>query len=463
MTDAHVRDAEDNERPFSLYGITDELVRQVHDALEEGRTNDAVALVAPLHAADMADLLEQLPGSERDILVESLGASLEAETYTHLDEAVRENIIENIDNASLASVVVELEHDDAVDFIENLEASDQQEVLEAVPAQDRVLLEDSLRFPEESAGRLMHRDVATIPSYWNVGQTIDFMRSDVELPNDFYLLIVVGPTLQPIGVVPLSRLLRTTRPVGITDIMDTEMRSIPAQMDQEEVAFLFRQYGLVSAPVIDEHGRLIGVIDVDDIVNVIDEEAEEDLLKLGGVREDDFYNAVIDTIRSRFSWLLVNLMTAILASIVIGLFDAAIEKVVALAVLMPIVASMGGNAGTQTLTVAVRALAVKELTAANALRIVGKETLVGGINGILFAIVIGAVATFWFAEPMIGVVIGSAMIINLLLAGVAGTVIPLALDRWGADPAVGSSVVLTTVTDVVGFFAFLGLAAWVLL
>ena len=234
-------------------------------------------------------------------------------------------------------------------------------------------------------------------------------------------------------------------------------------MDQEEVAFVFRQYGLVSAPVVDEDGRLIGVIDVDDIVNVIDEEAEEDLLKLAGVREDDFYDAVIDTIRSRFSWLLVNLMTAILASVVIGLFDAAIEKVVALAVLMPIVASMGGNAGTQTLTVAVRALAVKELTTANALRIIGKETLVGGINGILFAIVIGVVATLWFGEPIIGVIIGAAMIINLLLAGVAGTVIPLALDRWGVDPAVGSSVVLTTITDVVGFFAFLGLAAWILL
>lgn len=463
MTDAHVRNADDKGRLISLYGITGKLVRRVYDALEEGRSDEAVALVAPLHAADMADLLEQLPDAERGFLVENLGTSLEAETYTHLDDAVREDIIKNFDNATLANVVVELEHDDAVDFIESLEATDQQEVLEAMPAQDRVLLEDSLRFPEESAGRLMRRDVATIPSYWNVGQTIDFMRSDAELPSDFYLLMVVGPTLQPIGVVPLSRLLRTTRPVGIADIMETEIRSIPAQMDQEEVAFVFRQYGLVSAPVVDEHGRLIGVIDVDDIVNVIDEEAEEDLLKLAGVREDDFYDAVIDTIRSRFSWLLVNLMTAILASVVIGLFDAAIEKVVALAVLMPIVASMGGNAGTQTLTVAVRALAVKELTAANALRIIGKETLVGGVNGILFAIVIGVVATLWFGEPIIGVIIGAAMIINLLLAGVAGTVIPLALDRWGVDPAVGSSVVLTTITDVVGFFAFLGLAAWVLL
>jgi len=289
------------------------------------------------------------------------------------------------------------------------------------------------------------------------------VRSDAELPSDFYLLMVVSPRLQPIGVVPLSRLLRTTRTVGISNIMETEIRSIPAQMDQEEVAFVFRQYGLVSALVVDKNGRLIGMVDVDDIVNVIDEEAEEDLLKLVGVREYDFYDAVIDTICSRFSWLLVKLMTAILASVVIGLFDAAIEKVVALTVLMPIVASIGGNAGMQTPTVALRALAVKELTVANALRIIGKETLVCGVNGILFAIVIGVVATLWFGEPIIGVIIGAAMIINLLLAGVAGNVVPLVFDRWGVDLAVGSSVVLTTITDVVGFLALLGLAAWVLL
>ena len=275
--------------------------------------------------------------------------------------------------------------------------------------------------------------------------------------------MVVGPTHEPLGVVPLSRLLRSTRPTDISEIMDTDIRRIPATMDQEDVAFLFRQYGLVSAPVVDESGRLVGAIDVDDIVHVIDEEAEEDLLKLGGVREDDFYEAVIGTIRSRFSWLLVNLMTAVFASIVIGFFDAAIEKVVALAILMPIVASMGGNAGTQTLTVAVRALAVKELTATNALRIVGKETLVGGINGVIFAVLIGGIAGLWFDDPTIGGIIGLAMIVNLLLAGLAGTVIPLALDRWGVDPAVGSTVVLTTVTDVVGFLSFLGLAAMVFL
>lgn len=463
MTDRHAQESVEQDQQVNLYGITDDLVRLVHGVLDDGRTADAVEIVTSLHAADVADLLEHLSSGERTALIEALGTDLEAETYTHLDEAVREDIVDGIDNAVLAEVVAELDSDDALELIETLEESDQREVLDAIPDQDRVLLEDSLRFPEESAGRLMRRDAATIPSYWNVGQTIDFMRSDAELPNDFYLLIVVSPTLQPIGVVPLSRLLRTTRPIAVTEIMETDIRLIPAAMDQEEVALLFRQYGLVSAPVIDEYGLLIGVIDVDDVVDVIDEEAEEDLLKLGGVREDDFYEAVVSTIRSRFSWLMANLLTAIFASVVISLFDAAIEQVVALAILMPIVASMGGNAGTQTLTVAVRAMAVKELTASNALRIIGKETLVGGINGIIFAIIIGVIASFWFADPMIGGVIGAAMVINILLAGLAGTVIPLALDRLGGDPAVGSTVVLTTVTDVVGFFAFLGLAAWVLL
>lgn len=463
MADTHAQATGEGDRPSGRYGLSDDFVRRVQDAVEDDRVDEAVRLTAPLHAADVADLFELLPQGAREQLLAALGGAFNAEIYSHLDESVRNDIIEAIDNVVLADVVTELDSDDAVDLIENLEQEDQQEILQAIPDRDRILLEDSLRYPEYSAGRLMRRDPATVPSYWNVGRTIDYMRSDVELPSDFYLLIVVGPTREPLGTVRLSRLLRTRRPVGITEIMDTDIRLIRAAMDQEEVAFIFRQYGLVSAAVVDDHGRLVGVIDVDDVVHVMDEEAEDDLLKLGGVIEDDFYEAVVDTIRSRFSWLVVNLLTAILASIVIGLFDAAIGEVVALAVLMPIVASMGGNAGTQTLTVAVRALAMKELTAANALRIVGKEVLVGGVNGILFALIMGAVAWFWFDSLVIGGVIGAALVINLLIAGLAGTVIPLALDRWGVDPAVGSTVVLTTVTDVVGFFAFLGLAAWVLL
>lgn len=463
MSDAPETAAEDRDELEGLYGATDALVREVQQALAETKVDAVTALIEPLHAADLADLFEHLTSDERDVLVTLAGADLDPEFFTHLDESVREDVIEVLDTEQLAEVVNELETDDAVDLIEKLDESDQEELLNAVAPAERVLYEEALSYPEDSAGRLMDREAATVPSYWNVGQTIDYMRSDADLPSNFYDIYIVGPTYRPVGLIPVSRLLRTERPVGIGDIMDTELKLIPATMDQEDVAFLFRQYGLVSAPVVDENGRLAGVITVDDVVDVIEEEHQEDMLKLGGVSEDDFYDAVIDTTRSRFSWLLVNLATAILASMVIAMFDAAIDKVVALAVLMPIVASMGGNAGTQTLTVAVRALAVKELTPTNAMRIVGKETLVGGINGILFAALMGLIAWFWFGSVEIGGIIAAAMVTNLLVAGFAGTMIPLTLDRLGIDPAVASSVVLTTVTDVIGFLSFLGLAALVLL
>ncbi|MEE8622288.1 MAG: magnesium transporter, partial [Alphaproteobacteria bacterium] len=326
------------------------------------------------------------------------------------------------------------------------------------------LLEEGLSWPEDSAGRLMQSELVAVPSFWTVGETIDFLRQAAErdseeLPEEFYDIFVVDPKHKPVGTIPLSRLLRTKRPVKLSDLMMPDMRLVPVEMDQEAVAFLFRRYDLASAPVVDEAGRLVGVITVDDVLDVIDEEAEEDIMRLGGVVETDLYRAVLDTTKSRFSWLVVNLATAIVASIVIGFFEVTIRQIVALAVLMPIVASMGGNAGTQTLTVAVRALAMKELTASNTLRAVGKEVLVGGFNGVLFAVLMGIVAWLWFASPAIGLVIAAAMVINLLVAGLAGVAIPLGLERTGVDPAVASGVVLTTVTDVVGFLAFLGLAA----
>ncbi len=377
---------------------------------------------------------------------------------------MRGEVIGKLDSAEVVAAIGELEPDDALDIIEDLEPGDRAAILEQLSPSDRAILEEGLAYPMDSAGRLMQRQLVTVPESWNVGDTIDYMRARAaHLPRDFYDIFVVDSARKPVGVLPLSRLMRNRRPVLVRDFMSQEMTRIDAAMDQEDVAFLFQQYGLVSAPVIDGAGRLIGVITVDDVVLVVQDEAEEDIMHLGGVQEDDFYDAVLRTMRRRFSWLLANLATAIAASVVIGFFDAAIERVVALAILMPIVASMGGNAGTQTLTVAVRALAMKELTAANALRIVGKESLVGGINGIVFAAVMGFVAWAWFDDPVLGAVIGAAMVINLLVAGFAGVVIPLALERWGADPAVGSTVVLTTVTDVVGFLSVLGLGALILL
>jgi magnesium transporter len=389
--------------------------------------------------------------------------TLEPEVLTELDEGIRAAIVEQIDTQRLGAAFSELDTDDAVEIIEDLDEETQQEVLGAVADEDRALIEESLGYPDESAGRLMQRTTVSVPQSWTVGQVIDFMRETQDLPNDFYDLFVTDRKRVPIGYVPLNILLRTRRPVRIKDIMQTDLTSIPVDMDQEEVALLFRDRDLVSAPVVDAEKRLVGMITVDDIVDVIDEEAEEDLMRLAGVGNIDLYRATLDTTKTRFSWLLVNLGTAIVASLVIGLFEDSLARIVALAVLMPIVASMGGNAGTQTLTVAVRALAMRELTFENAWRFVLKEVLVGSLNGILFAILTAVVAALWFQDWVIGLIIGISMIVNLVVAGLAGTLIPLTLERRGIDPAVASSVLLTTVTDVVGFFTFLGLATIIIL
>ena len=428
-------------------------------------------LIAELHPADAADLLERLGADERARVVEILRSDFDSEILSELDETVRDHVVECLGVENVAVVIVGMDSDDALEVVEELDEDEQQQVLDAIPVGDRTLIEEGLSYPEDSAGRLMQREVVTIPTFWNVGETIDFLRKSAdrddgegenELPAQFYDLFVVDPSHKPVGTIPLSRILRTRRPVSVTDIMETEMKLLPVTTDQEDVAFVFRQRDLVSAPVVDDGGRLVGAVTIDDVVDVIDEEHEEDIMLLGGVKEDDLYDATLDTTRARFMWLLINLGTAILASIVIGLFDATLEQMVALAVLMPIVASMGGNAGTQSLTVAVRALAMKELTSTNAVRVIGKEALVGVFNGILFAVLIGIVVWLWFGSVGLGVVIGLAMIVNMFVAGLAGTTIPLALDRMGIDPAVASSVFLTTLTDVVGFFVFLGLAALLL-
>ncbi len=438
------------------------------DVLVSGGDARVRELMEELHYADAADLLERLSTEDRVRVVDILRDDFDPEILSELDETVRDHVVECLGVEELAAALVELDSDDALEVVEELDEDEQQQVLEAIPPGDRTLIEEGLGYPEDSAGRLMQREAVTVPEFWDVGKTIDFLRhntdmADDALPAQFYDIFVVDPSHRPLGSVPLSRLLMSRRPVAVTDIMETEMKLLAVTTDQEDVAFIFRQRDLVSAPVVDEGGRLVGVITVDDVVDVIHEEHEEDIMRLGGVQEDDLYQATMDTTRARFIWLLVNLLTAILASIVIGLFDGTIEQMVALAILMPIVASMGGNAGTQTLTVTVRALAMKELTPANTTRVIGKELLVGAFNGLIFAVLIGVVAWVWFGIPALGVVIGLAMIVNMLVAGLAGTTIPLALERLGIDPAVASSVFLTTVTDVVGFFVFLGLAALILL
>ena len=438
------------------------------DVLVSGDEAGVRALMAELHHADAADLLERLNSAERARVVEILRGDFEPEMLSELDETVRDHVVECLGVENLADVIAGMESDDALEVVLELDEDEQRQVLYAIPPGDRTLIEEGLTYPEDSAGRLMQREVVTVPESWTVGETIDFLRQnpdsgDHDLPARFYDVFIVDPAHRPVGSLPLSRLLRTWRPVAVADIMDTEIKLLPVATDQEDVAYVFRQRDLVSAPVVDDGGRLVGAITIDDVVDVIDEEHEEDIMRLGGVKEDDLYEATMDTTRSRFGWLLINLGTAILASIVIGLFDATIEQMVALAVLMPIVASMGGNAGTQTLTVAVRALAMKELTAANAGRVIGKELLVGALNGVMFAGLIGVVAWIWFGSLALGVVIGLAMIVNLLVAGLAGTTIPLMLEHFGVDPAVASSIFLTTLTDIVGFFVFLGLAALILL
>jgi magnesium transporter len=449
---------------------TDPLFEHAREILDTARqalaTNDVQrveSVVENEHAADIAHLLEQLYPEERRLFVEITRHILDPETLSYLDETVREEVLELLTPKEVAAAVVELDSDDAVDILEDLDDEQKEKILASIPPEERAILEAGLTYPEESAGRLMQRELVAAPSYWTVGECIDFLRAAKELPDDFYDLFLVDPAHKPVGSVPLSRAMRNRRNVKLEDIMETDLRVIPAEMDQEAVAHLFRQYALVSAPVVDEAGRLVGVITVDDVVHVIDEEAEDDLMKLGGVKEDDLYRAAVDTARSRFTWLGINLGTAFLASFVISIFESTIERVVALAVLMPIVASMGGNAGTQTLTVAVRALAMKDLTDANAWRFVGKELIVGSFNGVIFAVLVGAVAGFWFESLEIGIVIGAAMVVNLLVAGLAGTLIPLGLDKLKIDPAVASGVFLTTMTDVIGFLAFLGLATLFLL
>jgi magnesium transporter len=342
--------------------------------------------------------------------------------------------------------------------IENLDRQTQREVLSALPAEERDALRTALSYPEESAGRLMQRELLAVPDDWNSQQSIAYIRSRQELPEAFYDVFVVDSEGHALGAVPLHRLLTAKDDTPITDMMDEQSQRMPVMMDQKEVAYLFQRYGLVSAPVEDEQHRLVGMITIDDVIDIIEERATEEIVHLSGVSEPDFYRDIVTTTRSRFTWLFVNLITALLASWVISFFEGTLQSIVALAVLMPIVASQGGNAGTQTLAVAVRGLALRELTSVNAMSFLIKEASVGAFNGLLFAGIISVCAGLWYHNWIIALVIAMAMIINMIAAGVAGAFIPLVLNKFKIDPAISSSALVTTVTDVCGYLSFLGLA-----
>jgi magnesium transporter len=422
-------------------------------------------LMDPLHAADIADLLEQISSFERARLIRLYDREFDGDILSELDESIREEVLGVLTPQVLAEAVRDLDSDDVVDLVEDLGGKQQDAILEVLEDSDRAAVEQALSYPEFSAGRLMQREVVMAPEHWNVGDAIDHLRSapTEDLPDQFYHIVLVDPRLHPIGNVTLGKLMRSPRAMPLTDIMEEVFQVIPAAQDEGDVAYAFNQYHLISAPVVDDEGRLIGLITIDDAMAVLDEEHEEDILRLAGVGEGSLSDRVIDTTKRRMPGLAVNLVTSIAASMVIAQFEMAITQIVALAVLMPIVASMGGNAGTQSLTVAVRAIATKDLTGAHVWRVIRREVLVGLVNGLIFAVVMGIVGIVWFGSPALGYVIAAAMVVNMVVAGFAGTVIPVVLERVGVDPALASGAFVTTVTDVVGFFAFLGLAALVLL
>jgi len=426
------------------------------------RADDAEFLrevVAELHEADLGDLIGALEPEDRVSLVELTGADFDFSALNEVDDAVREEILEELEPETVAEGVRELESDDAVELLEGLDEEDQEEILEKLPPRERDALERRLDYPEDSAGRRMQTEFITVPPDWTVGQAIDYMRETPDLPDRFYEIYAVDNGRRWQGAIPLDVLLRSRRPVPLSDLIDEDRRRVAVTDDLEEVARLFGKYNLVAAPVVDAEDRLVGVITVDDVVDVIEEEADEDLKALGGVTSDEELSDNVWTIaKGRFNWLLVNLATAFLASSVLGLFEGQLEKMVALAVLAPIVASQGGNAATQTMTVAVRALATRELGSNNAVRVVIREVLVGLVNGLAFAVITGVAAVAWFKIPGLGVVIGLAIICNLLAGALGGILIPMVLERVRADPAVASGTFVTTVTDVVGFFSFLGIA-----
>lgn len=461
MTETHPRESDDEEGDFVPARA---LVADIEAAIDAGDGPALNALLEPVHGADIADLIEQLNPQRRARLLRLYSGEIDAEILTEIDDSIREEVIEQLPRKVVADAVREMDTDDVVDLVEDLDAPEREEILSALDAEDRVAVEQSLTYPEYSAGRLMQSEVVTAPEHWTVGEAIDFLRRAEWLPDQFYHVILVDPRRHPVGYVTLGRLLSAQRATHLRDITEDSFRTIDVLQEEGEVAYAFNQYHLISAPVVDADERLVGVITIDDAMAVLDEEHEEEFLKLAGVGEESsLSDGVVETVRQRAPWLLVNLVTANLSAFVISRFSGTIEAIVALAALMPIVASMGGNAGTQSLAVAVRALATKDLTSSNAARVVRRETIVGLINGLIFAALMGGAGYLAYGSPMLGVVLAAALVINLIVAALGGVLVPLTLERLNLDPALAAGTFVTTLTDVIGFLAFLGLATWILL
>ncbi|HEX8668347.1 MAG TPA: magnesium transporter [Allosphingosinicella sp.] len=436
-----------------------EFVRSVMERVEAGDADGARGLVEPLHPADIADLFELVDSDDRGALAAALADVLDADVLAEMNDHVRDELIDLLDPHQVADIAGDMETDDAVAMIEDMEEDEQRAVLRALDPDDRAAIEEALTYPEESAGRLMQRDLVAVPEHWSIGQVIDYLRAGEDLPTDFWEVFVVDPQHHPVGTCVLSWILRTPRKFAVADVMKREQTLIPVDMDQEEVALRFQKYALISAAVVDSAGRLVGMITVDDIVHIIQEEASEDALLLSGVGEGDINEPVFDSYKARVRWLIANLGTALVAATIIAQFEGTIVKMVTLAALMPIVAGVGGNAGTQTLAVTVRALALNQLAHSNTTRAILREIRVALLNGATVALLIGVGIAAFFRDLTLGAVIGTAMLINIVIAGLAGVMVPLALDRAKADPAVASSVFVTMVTDSMGFLVFLSLAS----
>jgi magnesium transporter len=435
-----------------------EFVSAVLEAVEAGDTEAAHALAEPLHPADIADLVELTPSELRPALAAAIADLIDGDVLAEMNDWVREALVDALEPHQVADIAAELDTDDAVAIIEDMDAEDQREVLRALDPDDRAAIEEALSYPEESAGRLMQRELVAVPEHWTVGDVLDYLRRSEHLTSDFWEIFVVDPAHRPIGTCALSWILRTPRSVSIGDVMKREQTLIPVDMDQEEVALRFQKYALISAAVIDSSGRLVGMITVDDVVHIISEEAGEDILRLSGAGEGDINEPVFDSYKGRVRWLITNLATALVAATIISLFETTIQRMVALAALMPIVAGVGGNAGTQTMAVTVRALATNQLTQSNTWRAIRREISIAILNGLTVAAVIGTAVALFYGHPALGAVIAAAMLTNIFIAGLAGVVVPLTLDRFKADPAVASSIFVTMTTDSMGFLAFLGLA-----